>query len=393
MNKSIVNIQINNDIEENSSVDILNKKIRELESENVKLKKELSILEIQKKSFAEVAFQYGKELKKSIGEIKFLEMIKELSVVKGLHNPLHETNIKYSKEMETEVTEYLSNKKYEFQNEFLPLFLSGKITLIGNKDYLYWFEAIDDWLEYAKQGNKNAQKNLVVCFENGYGVEKNQKMVDFWHKKINGEDIDFPIFEEFFEFKKPERLIEEKTQQKVFNVESSNLLKDFTETKEYEELKLKIKKIYEEVSVIQSIYIKKPIGIEKLLELEKKYEYLPNDVKNELFGSIFIMHTSQFDMLIDNFKENSSFLKKEKRADVKIRILNNSDWNASFAVSIQDNLGNVVNSKCKVNPGSSSQINVFSQHLVGTKIEKIIFKTLDKSSRTFVYNPKNWIIK
>lgn len=391
MNNSILNISKKGDsIDDETS---LQKTINSLKLENDRIKKELKILEVQKKSFAEVAFQYGKELGKSIGEVKFLEMIKELSVVRGLHNPIHESNVENMEGLEDEITEYLSNKKYEFQNEFLPLFLSGKITLIGNKDYLYWFEAVDDWLEYAKKGNKDAQKNLIICFENGYGVEKNNQMAEFWKKKLNNEIVEEPVFEEFFEFKKPERLIEENETSQIFNVDPSNIVKNFYETKECEELINSINEIYKDASSIQSIYIKKPKSIEKLLELEKKYEYLPYETKNELFGSILIIHTSQFEMLVDNIKEVGSFIKKEKRADVQIKISNNSNWTCSFAISAEDNLGNVSHSKCKINPHSSSQINIFNQHLVGTKINKILFKTLDKDSRTFSFIPKNWIVK
>ncbi len=395
MNNSIFKIdKQNEDIDfSKTSEEDFKKIINSLQAENSRLKMSLKILEIQKKSFAEVAFQYGKELGKNIGEVKFLEMIKELSVVKGLHNPIHETNIDYSKEIEEAITEYLSNKKYEFQNEFLPLFLSGKITLIGNKDYLYWFEAIDDWLNYAKNGNKDAQKNLIICFENGYGVEKNSQMVDYWTKKFNNQSVEEPIFEEFFEFKKPDRLVEDKSQSETFNIDPNNIVKDFVETEEYQELKANIQNIYEEASIIQSIYIKKPKSIEQLLSLEKKYSYLPYDIQNELFGSILIMHTSQFEMIVDNIKEIGSFIKKEKRADVQLKISNNSNWGSSFAISIKDNCGNVAHTKCKINPQSSSQVNIFNKHLIGSKIENITFKTLDNNSRTFSYSPKNWIIK
>ncbi len=395
MNNSIFKIdKQNEDIDfSKTSEEDFKKIINSLQAENSRLKMSLKILEIQKKSFAEVAFQYGKELGKNIGEVKFLEMIKELSVVKGLHNPIHETNIDYSKEIEEAITEYLSNKKYEFQNEFLPLFLSGKITLIGNKDYLYWFEAIDDWLNYAKNGNKEAQKNLIICFENGYGVEKNSQMVDYWTKKFNNQSVEEPIFEEFFEFKKPDRLVEDKSQSETFNIDPNNIVKDFVETEEYQELKANIQNIYEEASIIQSIYIKKPKSIEQLLSLEKKYSYLPYDIQNELFGSILIMHTSQFEMIVDNIKEIGSFIKKEKRADVQLKISNNSNWGSSFAISIKDNCGNVAHTKCKINPQSSSQVNIFNKHLIGSKIENITFKTLDNNSRTFSYSPKNWIIK
>ncbi len=394
MNNSIFKIQKQNEELDSSNVEELNKIVSSLKAENARLKSSLNILEVQKKSFAEVAFQYGKELGKTIGEIKFLEMIKEVSVVKGVHNPIHETNIEYSKDIEDQITEYLSNKKYEFQNEFLPLFLSGKITLIGNKDYLYWFEAIDDWLDCAKKGNKDAQKNLVICFENGYGVEKNKKMAEYWNKKINNQEAEEPIFEEFFEFKKPERLVENKPQEtEIFNVDPNNIVKDFIQTNEYLELQATIQNIYKDVSSIQSIYIKTPKSIEQLLNLEKSYSYLSYELRNELFGSILIMHTSQFEMIVDNFKEIGSFIKKEKRANVQLKVSNNSIWSGSFAVSVEDNCGNVAHSKCKINPQSSSQINIFTQHLVGSKIEKIVFKTLDNNSRTFTYNPKNWIIK
>lgn len=391
MNNSIFKIDKKN--ESISTEEELQKIINSLQAENNRLKKAFKILEVQKKSFAEVAFQYAKELGKTVGEVKFLEMIKEISVVKGLHNPIHESNMEHVDGLEDEVTEYLSNKKYEFQNEFLPLFLSGKITLIGNKDYLYWFEAIDDWLDYANKGNKDAQKNLVICFENGYGVEKSSQMSEYWKRKLDNDNVDEPIFEEFFEFKKPGRLIEGKEEKQIFNIDQKNIVKDFTQTKEYEELKKDIDKIYNDVSSIQSIYIKKPKSIEKLLELEKKYDYLPYDTKNDLFGSVLIIHTSQFEMLVDNIKELGSFMKKEKRADVQIKISNNSNWSCSFAISVEDNLGNVSNSKCKINPQSSSQINIFNQNLVGSKIKKIIFKTLDNNSRTFTYQPKNWIVK
>ncbi len=377
-----------------SSTEELKKKIEELESHVEFLNNELFLRDIQKKSYAEIAFQYGKELNKSIGEVKFLEMVKELSVVKSKHNPMHETNIEYDEKNEELITNYLSNKKYEFQNEFLPLFLSGKITMIGNRDYMYWFEAIDDWIALSRNGNKEAVKNLIVCFENGYGVEKNTEYLGYLYSKLSGEEIQEPEFEEFYEINYSSRHQPvQSNEAEVFNVDKNNLEVNFFETQEFNDLKIECKDLCEQSSKIQTIYIKQLPSVERLVELSKKYSFLPYEVKNELFGSTIALHGSQITFITDNVKDYGTFLRRDKKADTYIKISNSSEWSCNLAVSIKDNLGNVFNSRCKVNPGSIAQINLFQQHPFRTKIESIIFKTLEQNPKTYIYQPKNWIVE
>lgn len=371
------------------------KKIQELENKISDLRDEVLIANVKSKAFAEVAFQYGKQLNKTVGETKFLEMVKELSVIKAKHNPIHETNIDFSPNNEEIITNYLSNKKYEFQNEFLPLFLSGKITMIGDREYMYWFEAIDDWLSLAKKGNKDAQKNLVVCFTNGYGVDKNSKMVEYWNDILEDKKVAEPIFEEFFE------IVDENKEKPLnsevapaFNVDPNNLEKNivFTDTQEYVLLKKKIAELYEQCSKIPTIYIKTNPSVEQILELSKSYEGIEYELKNDLFGSILAMHHSQFDFTVQNIKDYGSFLKRDKKADTVLKIANNSEWSCNLVISVKDQLGHVFNSRCKINPFSNTILNLFNQHPVGSKIETVIFKTIESSSKTFIYHPKNWIV-
>lgn len=376
---------------EDLDIDDAKKKISQLESKVRDLEKNLLIENVQKKSFAEVAFQYGKQLNKTIGETKFLEMAKEISVVKAHHNPFHETNIVYSKDTEELITDYLSNKKYEFQNEFLPLFLSGKITMIGNKDYLYWFEAIDDWIKLSKSGNKDALKNLLVCFENGFGVEKNEEYKSYLISQIEGLVAEEPEYEEYFEFSTPERLAEKKIEKtEAFNVNKANVEINFLETEEFKYLKEEVARLYQQSSKIQTIHIKNYPSVDKLMEISRTYSFLPYDIKNELFGATIALHNSQFDFHVDNIKEKGGFLKKEKTADCSMKITNNSEWSCYLAISIKDNLGNTFNSKCKLNANSTSKINLFNKHPCGTKIDSIVFKTLEQDSKSFTFNPKNW---
>lgn len=369
----------------------LQEEVNALNSEYAFNQLKLACNMVTQKSYAEIAFQFGNKLGKSVGEIKALSIQKEWDVLSNKHNPLHETNTnEFIVHFMEHIKARLDLRKYDFQNEFIPLLLAGKTTVLGDDEFTYWFEAIDYWLKLAKEGNKEAQKNLIVCFNLGYGTEISQDYVEYWVKKLNNEDVQEPNFIGLPEINSNANELEANSiiDSTIQNIETEKQeLSNEDKNKIYNSLL----PVYEELKKIPTIHIKTHPCIEQLREFDKNTD-LPFEIKNELIGAAIALHSSDFQFKVENVKNYGSFFHQDKRGDVSLTIRNNSDWAPMLFISAKDDAGHTYQSKYKINPGVST-INLFSKHPVGTKIISISFETIGDVKQTYFYNPKNVIIE
>lgn len=377
------NLEIDNIVIKNNE---LEEKILNINAELVSTQIELACSLVTQKAFIEIAYQYGIKLNKSLSEIKLLSFKEELDVLENKNNPIHETNsnefIDYFRE---KIKEKFESRKYNFQNEFIPLLLSGKTSVIDDEDYVYWFEAIEKWLVLARDGNVEAQKNLIVCFNLGYGTDINKEYEDYWFKKLNKENVVEPTFK-----KEEDKITESIIVNKTNDDKNEEINEEINE--DVELLIKKVKLIKNELKKIPNIYIKTHPAIEKLNEINLFHKNLPIEQKNEIFGDALCLHNSEFLFNIKNKKNYGNFFHSDKRGDIYLTIINNSEWEPLLYILAKDNLGNVFKSKFKINIGRGQPICIFSKQPIGTKLVSISFGTVEKIPVIYTYLPRNIII-
>jgi hypothetical protein len=362
--------------------------------EDRKLKFAMSI--IDQRAFMELAIQYGRQLGKNSFEVKKEGYKKEIDVLENKHEAIHQTNATpLMSSMYEKLIESINCRHYVFQNECIPLVLEGKIHVLGDEQYTYWFEALSDWLNLAKDGNKEAQQNIIECFANGYGTDVDLNQAEYWkqrlegksHEDIMGKDIKKQVLESNESNQEIKNIIEEKELLEQKTNEDINQDKEFLEKINAEKLE-----IFEKLRMINVGYPQSSHYLSRLMSLEKedKAEF---SEKVNFYGSALCLHHADFIFEVSNIKNHGSFLRSDKRGDLTMTIVNNSDWEPDFFIKIEDESGRKTRTRYKVVKGETSGIKLLTAHKIGTKIKCIEFETVEEKPKNYIVIPKKLIIE
>ncbi len=362
--------------------------------EDRKLRFAMSV--IAQRAFMELAIQYGKQLGKNSFEVKKEGYKKEVDVLENKHNAINQTNATpLMSSMYEKLIESINCRHYVFQNECIPLVLEGKIHVLGDEQYTYWFEALSDWLTLAKEGNKEAQHNVVECFSNGYGTDVDLKQAEYWKQRLNGKSHEDIIGEDL---QVQELEIKEVEQEVDIFIEKKDLLDpqnkdDIPKNNELlEKISIEKAEIFEKLRMINIGYPQPAHYLSRLMSLEKE-DSADFTEKVNFYGSALCLHHSDFIFEISNIKNHGSFLRSDKRGDLTMTIVNHSDWEPDFFIKIEDESGRKTRTRYKVVKGETSGIKLLVSHKVGTKIKCIEFETVEEKPKNYIVIPKKLIIE
>lgn len=370
------------------------------------------------RAFIELAIQYGLVLGKTPFEVKKEGYAKEMDVLLNKHNPLHQTNsIPLFEKLFNELSESIKTRHYNFQNECIPLVLAGKIHVIGDEHYTYWFEALEHWLVLAREGNKEAQQNVWECFKKGYGTDPHPKQADYWEKVFRGfrgvkEPALFDTTKNIDHHANEGKLINSQNFQGkdeisdgvfagnvVFptNIEPNGLVNaeengiDLVD-KKVEKLKKEKSEIFEKLKTIQITKIKPFHLIEKLTELSRIDGDISDIDRLREYGSPLCLHTAEFIFEVSPLRNVGSFLMPDKRGDLTMTIVNSSDWEPEFFIKVEDENGEKTKMRYRLVKGETKNIKLLTNAKVGTKVKSIEFETMESPAKNYLIIPKNAVI-
>ncbi len=386
-----------------------------LELQDKRLKMASSFL--TQRAFIELAIQYGLILGKTPFEVKKEGYAKEMDVLLSKHNPLHQTNsIPLFEKLFNELSESIKTRHYNFQNECIPLVLAGKIHVIGDEHYTYWFEALEHWLTLARDGNKEAQQNVWECFKKGYGTDPHPKQADYWEKVFRGFRgvKEPPLFnvtqngehnvnegklinsqpfqgkEEISSGVSFGTLISSSNEQNgLINAEENSV--DFSD-KKIEKLKKEKAEIFEKLKTIQLTKIKPFHLIEKVTELSKIDLEISDLDRLREYGSPLCLHTAEFIFEVSPLRNIGSFLIPDKRGDLTMTIINTSDWEPEFFIKVEDENGEKTKMRYRLVKGETKNIKLLTNAKVGTRVKSIEFETMESTPKNYLILPKNAVI-
>jgi len=333
------------------------KLLGDIEEKNFALAKSM----MSQKAFLELSIAYGKEIDKSTFQVKKEGFNKELEVLNNQHDPLNQTN---STEFLNEYKEKLINSNEQlFESDFSSFFLANKIYPINDIHHSSWIDAIEYWISLAKDGNKEAEHNLRICFDYEYRTFVENQQI---------------------KYSKTQQLSSPNVQQDI-NSEAPPIF-DERIPKYKSELYQKLFKVH----VARALPIK---HLEELKQLATYESNLNPNNTDEFYGAALCLHYSEFNFEVRNVKNYGSFIIPDKRGDLYLTIINNSEYSPEFTINTLDEHGNI-NKKEKhiINLGKTIDIQLLASQKVGTIIDSIEFETLGKELNKFLIIPTQSIV-